>query len=486
MPDYRTRLQAAKQAAILNARTDLLAFMRYCWWGGRNKPFLIGRHTQLICDRITRAIDDYENGIDTNLIIITPPRHGKSDIVSRALPSFFLGRCGYRDPDVIMSTYALSLVEGFSEDNHQLIESQRYQEVFPNTRLGTQRRDKWGIEGRRGIVTAQGIGGSTTGKGGDLIVVDDYVKDAQDAASEAKRNTAWDWFQTVISTRRAPVSILILCCTAWHVDDLRGRIYQQMEKDPKFPQFETLLLPARNEDPEDGWKYLFPERFSADYYDSQRAVLGEHWAAAILDGIPVLRGGNRFDVTKIKYHHDLSEWKQLKEHRGWDLASSTKERDKGDPDRTWGVRGAVEEVKNEHDMTQYNLWISSLDMIQAEAPGRNAFILDVVRRDGGAVSQHIEAFGGYKDTYTAFRDLLKGVCRVRKSQLPGDKTAKLTPLEPIFDAGNVNIYMPGCEKHLDMWLKEFKEFPAGTHDDACDATVIMFEAARKKGGSEII
>ena len=95
------------------AARDLLAFYQYCWW--MPSPLKIGRHTRELCRRLTKAVDDWMEGKNTYLIVNMPQRHGKSDLVSRALPAFFLGRCAMHQPDVIMSGYGTSLVTRFSK-----------------------------------------------------------------------------------------------------------------------------------------------------------------------------------------------------------------------------------------------------------------------------------------------------------------------------------------------------------------------------------
>ena len=98
------------------ARTNMLSFMQWVWWMPKTTPFIVGRHTKAICDRLTKAVEDFRQGKSTYLLIDVPFRHGKSDIVSRALPAFFLGRNADMMPSIIMSGYGDDLVSGFSKD----------------------------------------------------------------------------------------------------------------------------------------------------------------------------------------------------------------------------------------------------------------------------------------------------------------------------------------------------------------------------------
>lgn len=276
------------------AQTHLLFAMLWYWWMPPTKPFCIGRHTRAICSRLDRAVDDFMIGKSTFLIVTLPFRHGKSDIVSRALPPYFLGRCKDFHPDIIMSGYGTSLVKGFSRKAQGIIESDAYRQLFPGVEIDPDRSaaEEWGVKGSQGTIVAQGLGGSITGKGGNLIIVDDYCKNREEAESDALRDKLWDSFKDDLMTRtNAPAAIVIVCATRWHKDDLIGRIYDAMKKDPDFPRFETLKFPARLPGQ---YNVLFPELYSPEWYSRQRATLGNYSAAALLDCEPIGSGMTTF------------------------------------------------------------------------------------------------------------------------------------------------------------------------------------------------
>jgi phage terminase large subunit-like protein len=466
------------------AQRSLLAFLRWCWWMPHD--LVVGRHTRAICDRLTRASDDWREGKSTYLLIAVPFRHGKSDIVSRAFPAWFLGRNADRQPDGIMSGYGVSLVRGFSKRVKRIMSGERYKALFPGVlpARGSNKAEEWQVEGSAGTVVAQGLGGAVTGKGAHFLIIDDYCKNRAEAVSSIFREKTWDSFRNDLMTRlNAPANVVIVCATPWHIDDLRGRIRKAMAEDPNFPRFEELNFPASKPGVYD---YLFPERFGPEWYNGQRSSLGKQ-APALLDCEPMVEGGNRFDASRVVIHQTLDGWPQLREVRGWDLASSAKERDKDDPDWTWGVRGCVKsEATGVGALRRNNVWIRSMVACRSEAPERDALMRATAQQDGYGIAQHVEAFGGYKDAYTTLRSVLMGVSVVRPSRLPGDKSAKLSALEPSFEAGIVHVYAPGCGKFLDMWKSQFSAFPDGGHDDACDATAVMYHAQTDSGGSSML
>lgn len=463
------RLEKARREANEKARTDFLAFLAAVWW--KPWPLVIGRHTATIAAAIDQAIEAFLRGESTSLDIEVPFRHGKSDLVSRALVPYFLGRTQAQDPDVILSGYGDSLVQGFSKEAKGIIGSKAYQGIFPGVKVarGSDSAGEWKLAGSTGLITAAGLGGSLTGKGANLLIVDDFCKNRAEARSETFRRSTWEAFGDAM-TRRGPVSIAILCATSWHVDDVRGRLRVAEDKEDGLARFNRLSFPARNTD----GSFLFEERLGRKWYDGQYALLGQNWASALLDCNPVNDQGNRFRVDLIQ-EHDLSEFPSARYVRAWDLASTSKERDKDSPDFTVGTLGAV--VKDAVGLP--HMWVKDVTLGQWEAPERNATILSTTDRDGRQVPVAIEAFGAYKDAAIEMQRILKGRRIVTMSRMPGDKAAKLADLEPIFQTGHIHVQRGAS--WLPEWKRQFQTFPDGKHDDACDSLAICYNENMKTG-----
>ncbi len=474
----RLELQLMIECEARMARRDLLSFIQFVWW--KPTPLVVGTHTVWICNRLTKAVDDFLAGKSSFLDIACPFRHGKSDIASRALPAFFLGRCHEVHPDVIMSGYGADLVQGFSRDVQNIMHSKAYQHLFPGVVPTSSVASGWRVAGSTGEVTAAGLGGAITGKGAHLLVVDDYTKNRAEARSETYQVRTWESFQNDLMTRRAPVSMVVLVATPWHVKDLRGKIREAEKEHENFPMFEKMVFPARPVDPKTGkWtgRYLFEERFPRDWYETQYATLGR-LSAGLLDCNPTIEGGNRFPVERIR-HLPLDKFPQTKLVRGWDMASSSAERDKDDPDYTAGALCGV----TYDEINRPVLWIYDVQAFRYEAPERDARMRAVAAYDGLPVTVKMEAFGAYKDAYIYAKKLLTGLAVVQSSHLPGDKSAKLACLEPLFDAGN--IVVPEGAPWYELFEKQFAEFPDGDHDDIPDAVVVAFDGLLKKGSSFI-
>lgn len=417
-------------------------------------------------------------GLNTYLDIAVPYRHGKSDLVSRSFPAYFLGRCAHLDPDVMMTGYGASLVRGFSQEAKAIIRSERYAELFPNLRIarGRDTNAEWAIEGSSGSTLWAGLGGSLVGKGAGLLAIDDFCKSKAEARSEAYREKTWEAVSDAL-TRLAPVHIVVICATSWHEDDARGRLHKHMAEDENWPQFDILKFPARNPD----GSFLFPERFTDEWYKLAYATQ-QRWAAPLLDCDPAPLGGGRFDVASIDYA-PLAQFPARRYIRAWDLASSKKERNKPEPDFTVGMLGTItgpnKKTPSRDPYEPKHLWVKDAIYGRWEAPERNRKILATTKRDGSRVPIYVEAFGAYKDSFSILRNLLTGVRTVRKSMLPGDKSAKLADLEPVFDAGNVHLpEQARGQPWVDEFIKHFRAFPDGAHDDFCDAASIIYHESQ--------
>lgn len=482
------------------ARRDYLSYLRQVWW--MQEPLKVGIHTRMISERITQAVDDYLEGKSTFLLIQVPVRHGKSDMCSRGLPGYFLGRCADRDPDVILSGYGADLVRKFSRRAKAIIGSSQYRRIFPKVRISREKRTDalWQIERNdpsvgawtqcMGEVNVTGLGGALTGSGGSLLVLDDYCKSRAEAESETFREKTWDSFANDFMTRRAPVSIVIIVATPWHTDDVAGRLQKRMAEDPAFPRFEILRFPAKGSATANGetirykGDYLFTERFSNAWYEEQYATLGPYSAAGLMDCNPVQLSGNLFRAEigqNVIVHDSLGNpddpedkhaFPNTRYVRFWDLASTTKERIKDDPDWTVGTLLGVTV-----DAGMPRVWIKHIVYGQWEAPERNRKIVETAKQDGPGVRVAVESVGGYKDTWATLREILKGVAYVEKVTVSSDKVVRAAPLEPVFDAGNVHILRGPW---LNPWLNQVLGFPLGSHDDFVDSMSGAYNMLYKK------
>ena len=413
--------------------------------------YVWGRHSDRLTAELQAATDAVEAGGTYYAIISMPPRHGKSDQASRRAPAWHL----LRNPDheVILATYSADLSEYMSREARRV-----FTEASP--RFGLRLSDDmnqvgaWTIHGHRGGMYAMGLGGTITGKGAHLLIIDDYCKNREEAESEPIRQKIWDSFRSDLMTRLAPAHAVIIVATRWHEDDLAARIFAEMERSAEFPRFKHINFPAQAAD----GSYLFPERFPAAWYEAQKAAVGAYAWQSLYQGDPQPRTGRmlRSDLVQIVDACPTG----LRYVRGWDLASTEKERIKDDPDFTVGTLAAFDGEC---------LWVRDVVRGQWSALERDRRIVETAQRDGPGVTVKIETVAGYKDTFTRIRGLLAGKATVRNMQPQGDKVSRAAALEPLFEAGRLKILQALWNA---AWLAECAAFPKGKHDDQVDSLVI--------------
>jgi predicted phage terminase large subunit-like protein len=416
---------------------------------------------------IDTALTLYFDGISSFWDVEVPFRHGKSDIFSRAFPGYFFGRCLAKghDPDLMLTGYGASLVQGFSLDAKKIIQSPAYKAVFPEVVISKERdsAEEWRLHGKMGKVVATGLGGSLTGKGYHAGVCDDTCKSREEAESKVYRDGTYTSFATDFMSRRAPVSITFLIQTPWHVDGVQGRLREAQAKDPDFPKFQRRLYPARKTVVENDVpvvKYLFPERFSETWYKSQYATLGKYAAAGLLDCNPVPAEGNVGHPEWFKIWQGALPSK-LQIVRSWDMAATAKK----SADFTAGCKLAFASELNKYIILDYRRG-------QFEAGDVPHVIHDTAISDGKSVEITIEqepAASG-KIAISYLLDRLAGFAAwpVMPS---GDKLTRALPLLAQAQAGNVFLF-PGSWNLL-FW-EEIRTFPTGKNDDVVDSAAHAF------------
>lgn len=232
------------------ATESLIEFTKF------TKPdYQVNWHHRLICDEIDNLLNrEYEL-----LIVSTPPRFGKSEIVSRRLPAYKLGK----DPDssIIACSYSADLSSRMNRDTQRIIDDPRYSMIFPETRLNSsnvrttaqgsylRNSDIFEIVNYKGVYRSCGVGGGITGMGFSGIgIIDDPIKNREDAESITIRDKTYEWYTDVFLTRREDNAPILLTATRWNEDDLIGRIIDKSESELGTDKCRIITLPALSEE----------------------------------------------------------------------------------------------------------------------------------------------------------------------------------------------------------------------------------------------
>jgi hypothetical protein len=233
----------SKQISAYIAKSDFREFVEY------TKPdYDFNWHHELLIQYLQKFAD----GEIKKLLVFMPPQHGKSELTSRRLPAFLLGK----NPTlkIIGCSYSSGLATSFNRDVQRIIDNELYFDIFPDTTLNEsnvrtvaagggymRNSDIFEIVKHRGFYKSVGVGGSLTGTPADIGIIDDPIKDAMEAESSTYRSRVWDWFTQVFMTRLHNDSQIIITQTRWNLDDLSGRILRLMNNDDSWT---ILSLPA--------------------------------------------------------------------------------------------------------------------------------------------------------------------------------------------------------------------------------------------------
>ena len=444
------------------ARGGLLDFAKFVV-----KDYQTPNHIQ----DIAKKLEDVESGKLKRLMILEPPRHGKSMLASQLFPCWVLGR--NPKTEIVQTSYSASMALEQSRKARDFFCEGAVTELFPKVRhqparagqmkipVERQAAHEWGTM-QKGRYYAVGVGGALTGRGADIAIIDDPVKNQEDASSERIREKTWEWYTTTLYTRLSPNGAIVIIMTRWHVDDLVGRLLEKSKKD-KGDQWEVLSMPAISGKK----KALWPEHWGMNKLDKIRMALGARQFQSLYQQSPTIQEGNLFNITNIQVHSDLKAFPNTQFIRFWDLASSDKQRIKDSPDFTVGtllgvtITGLVPTV-----------WIADVVYGQWSAPKRDKKIIVTTEKDGPYIPVVFEQVGAYKDTVTRMQMKIGKSRKVYGATVSGDKVYRAEPWEPVFESGNMHIVKAKWNK---FWLDHFLHFPYGVHDDAVDSLSGGFE-----------
>ena len=265
------------------ARDDLLTYVRRTMPSYRVAPF----HRE-----VAEALMAVEKGEIRRLMIVAPPRHGKTQLVSKRFPIWYLGRNPTRE--IIHASYGGSLAEDAGRELRNLTYSDAHRDVFPEMILATDSKavNKWHTT-QGGVYIAAGVGGPITGRGFNLGIVDDAVKGHEEAESELMREKIWDWWRSDFFSRRMIPNSIVLINTRWHDEDLTGRLIRSMD-DGSGEQWKMLHYPAISEDGE----ALCPHLMPIEELEVTRRASGPRIWQSLYQGNPTPEEGTYF----------LAEW----------------------------------------------------------------------------------------------------------------------------------------------------------------------------------
>lgn len=465
------------------------------------RRFRTPKHLQLLDEYLYRLASPH--GDIKRLMVFMPPRHGKSLLCSQYFPAWFIGRYRQR---VILTSYEATFAESWGRLARDVL-AEWGPEIFGISVSRTiSAGNHWeleGADGQRGVMYTAGAGGAITGKGADLLIIDDPIKNAEEANSPTYREKVWQWYTSTAYTRLEPDGRVLIIQTRWHDDDLSGRILKEVsEQQAQFDDTEpwyVLSLPALAEHDEhhditgdtpferhEG-DALWPERFDEKRLNAIKQDIGGMMFAALYQQAPVIEGGVIF---KREWLNARYRELPLLPHERVERAPSLP----GLP----STKGESKERLSEVVLAVDGAWKTGVanDYSVIAVWGRTAthyYLLDIWR-DKVELPSLLRAIDDMAMTWRPhaiiIEDEASGIAAIQAlrdaSRLPvvpfqptGSKQARAAGVSPLFEANRV--LLPDAAPWLSAWIEEHVRFPKAPHDDQVDTSSMALERLRGPG-----
>jgi predicted phage terminase large subunit-like protein len=433
---------------------DFIEFVKHMW-----PECILGRHHKIIGDKFNKIAQ----GKLKRLIVCLPPRHSKSEFASTYFPAWMMGRKG--DLKIIQTTHTAELAVRFGRKVRNIIDSDDYSQVFPDLQLQADNKSagRW-TTNQEGESFYAGVGGAITGRGADLLIIDDPHSE-QDAMSPTAMESAYEWYTSGPRQRLQPGGIIIIVMTRWSTKDLVGKVLKK-QGDDHADQWDVVEFPAIM--PESDTP-LWPEFWKKEELLSVKASLPiSKWNSQWMQN-PTAEAGS---IVKREWWRKWeNEWVPAYDYviQSYDTAFSKKETADYSAITTWAifqspdqdtqalilldakrVRLDFPELKR-LAYEEYKYWEPDCVLIEAKASGT-------------PLTQELRRMGIPVTAYTPSRGQ--------------DKIARMNSVAPIFESGMV--WAPD-ESFAEEVIEEMASFPFGDNDDYCDSATMALMRFRQGG-----
>jgi predicted phage terminase large subunit-like protein len=438
-----------------------LKFVQEVW-----PTFIAGRHHAKMADAFERVA----RGECKRLIINMPPRHTKSEFASYLLPAWFLGK--YPQKKIIQCSHTAELAVGFGRKVRNLVDTDAYKTIFPDLVLASDSKaaGRWNTS-KGGDYFAIGIGGAVTGKGADVLIIDDPHSEQEAALAEVNPDIydkTYEWYTSGPRQRLQPGGAIVVVMTRWSKRDLTGQILKDASANDSIGEWEVIEFPAIL--PSD--KPLWPEFWELDeLLKVKRDVPNSKWMAQYQQN-PISESAA---IVKREW---WQEWESDQPPQcdfilqSWDTAFEKTQRADYSACTTWGVFYHPDD----HGVSQANIILLNAFRDRMEFPELKQVAIEEYKEwdpdsviiekkaSGAPLIYEMRAMGIPVQEFTPTRG--------------NDKISRLNAVSDLFASGRV--WAP-VTRWAEEVIDEVAEFPAGTHDDFVD-TVSMAMHRFRRGG----
>lgn len=398
-------------------------------------------------------------------MLFVPPRYGKSELGSINFPAWYLGR--HPEKEVIVSSYSADLAQDFGYKTRNLVNSNEYHEIFrTKLRDDSKSKAKWLTE-EGGGYTAVGVGGAITGRGADILLIDDPFKNREEAESQVIRDKVWGWYTSTAYTRLEKDAKVILIMTRWHKDDLAGRLLKAQEEGGE--QWEVVKFPAIAEQDEKYRKQgepLWPQKYDLEALNNIKTTVGVYDWNALYQQTPIGKETQEFREHYFKTREQQEVDRELTRNF---LTIDTAISKQASADYT-GICDNSVDTKNFWNLKAWRVKLNPLELIDL------LFTLHEKRRYekiGIEKTIYLMALKPFIDEEQRKRNKFLPIVELSHNQI--NKEIRIRGLLPRYQSGSI-YHIKGECRDLE---EELLNFPQAIHDDISDATAYQLQIAEK-------
>lgn len=447
---------------VQRAKEHLIDFMI-----ATNENYSPNWHHEAIANELERIEREGDAGYKV-LLVLMPPRHGKSELSTVGFPAWYLGRNPTKE--VITVSYSAELAQDFGGKTRTLAGSDAFKAIFNiGLKEDEQGKAKWKTS-KGGSYTSVGVGGAVTGRGANVLIFDDPTKNREEAESEVYRQRVWDFFTSTAFTRLEPNGVVVVILTRWHVDDLAGRILMNEELKQRCRIIHFPAIAIRDEEHRKVGEALWPSRFSLQALEEIKNTIGPYDWEALYQGSPTLTEAQEFKPEWYKYiGQEELETKQTTNFLTVDTAFSKKT----SADYTGFCDNSVDQ-ENFWNIKAWRIRLNPDELVNT------LFALHEQRRYtsiGIERTSYTDGLKPYIDAEQRRRGRFLPIVELKHNQTA--KEIRIRGLIPRYASGSIR-HIKGQVASLEL---ELAQFPNGLHDDTIDSLSYMLQIAEKVAGA---
>ena len=445
--------------AIQQARRNLLDFLI-----ATNPRYEPSWHHEIIAKELEKieAFGDRDYKV---LLVFVPPRHGKSELCSIGFPAWYLGR--NPDKEIITVSYSAELAQDFGSKTRSIVSGEAYPYIFPITlKEDEQAKAKWKTD-KGGSYTSVGVGGAITGRGANVLLFDDPIKNREEAESEVYREKVWQFFTSTAFTRLEPKGVVVVILTRWHVDDLAGRILANEELSKRCKVIHFPAVANEKETYREQGDVLWPKRFDLKALNEIKQTIGPYDWNALYQGSPIATENQEFKPIWYKYISE-EELDRMATARFLTVDTALSKSSQSD------YCGFCDNRVDSENFWNVEAWRMRLN---ADEFVNTLFVLHEKNNYasiGIEKTAYLDGLKPFIDSEQRLRGRFLPIVELKHNQTA--KEIRIRGLLPRYAAGAIRHIKGKC----DDLEGEQQQFPMGIHDDILDAEAYQVQIAEIK------